>query len=76
MSLKKPLLLGAAMLLAFVLAGCNADCPSCNSLRNPGQTAPTVNTLAFDLCVSQVPEPDENELGCGSVSVEFVLVTL
>ena len=72
MSFKKPLLMGAAFVLALVLSACSSDCPACTSIRTPD--ADPVQNLAFDLCVSQVPEPTEDELGCGSVSVEFVLV--
>ena len=60
-------LLGLAVAVALSLAGCRADCPSCDSLG----AGPAVESFAFRLCVSEAPVfADAAE--CGEVTVEFV----
>jgi hypothetical protein len=58
------------VLLAIIgLGGCLQDCPSCSSLREDGP-----KVLSFQLCVSQLPDPEASERGCGDVEVEYVIV--
>jgi hypothetical protein len=65
-------------LLALVLAACagrGGDCVSCNSLRDTDEgLAGSVSSLGFQLCVSQVPDPEVTERGCGAVDVQYVVV--
>jgi len=63
-------LLGVA-LMGLTLSGCSSDCPSCTEVRN----APELNLLAFQLCVSQVPNPDLSEGACGDVDGTYVVVS-
>ena len=58
--------------LVLTLAGCARDCVDCGSLRGDPPVAPS--SLGFQLCVSQIPDPEVTERGCGAVDVQYVVV--
>jgi len=62
------------LLLAVVLAGCQADCLPCEP-RGPGGDGgdPASSVFAFTLCVSEVPRIERSDVGCGEVAVEYVV---
>jgi hypothetical protein len=60
--------------LVLTLAGCRADCVECSSLRPDPSPPVAPSSLGFQLCVSQVPDPEVTERGCGAVDVEYVVV--
>jgi hypothetical protein len=65
-------------LLILVLAACagrGGDCVACSDLRDTdGGLSGSVSSLGFQLCVSQVPDPEVTERGCGAVDVQYVVV--
>lgn len=63
-------LFAALTVLALMAAGCSADCVSC------GSRGPTANlqSAAFNLCLSEVPNADEAIRECTIVNLEFVIV--
>lgn len=69
-----------ALLLVVFLAGflgaCTRNCPECGSLRGGVDEMEAVAPLRlnFQLCVSQIPEPVDDEQGCGDVDVQYAFV--
>lgn len=60
--------------LVLTLVGCARDCVDCSSLRPDPLPPVAPSSLGFQLCVSQVPDPEVGERGCGAVDVEYVVV--
>ena len=50
-------------------------CVSCSSLGGVDEVPPAgPSSLSFQLCVSQLPDPEVGEWGCGDVDVQYVVV--
>ncbi len=66
-------ILAAAVLATVTLSSCNADCPTCQSLRD----APPVQQLGFDLCVSKTPDldPEPGAERCAVLTIQFAEVS-